>query len=226
MEGELRIVDDVAGAFCDEVAEAWRTRTGDLFTIALSGGDTARRCYEALAARGGSPVDWSTVRVVWGDERCVPLDHEDSNHRLAQQSLLRAVGPVAEVHPMVCGEADGYDRLIAGLAGIDLIHLGLGPDGHTASLFPESPALDAPPDRHVVRNEDPRGNNPRPRLTFTTTAIAAGRTIVVTVEGESKREALRRVRAGEDVPAARIDAPDVLWLTDPPAAGSSRTVRS
>lgn len=219
MQGELRTVDDVAAAFCDVVADAWESRTGDLFTIALSGGDTARRCYEALARHADTPVDWSEVRVVWGDERCVPLDHEDSNHRLAQESLLRSVGPVAEIHPMQCDVADAYDRLIAGI-DIDVIHLGLGPDAHTASLFPQSPALDAPHDRFVVTNEDPFGNNPRPRLTFTTTAIAAGRIVVVTVEGESKREALDRVRAGEDVPAARIDRPGVVWLTDRAAAGS------
>lgn len=219
MQGELRIVDDVATAFCEVVAEAWETRSGDLFTIALSGGETARRCYEALAARAGAPVDWSAVRVVWGDERCVPLDHEDSNHRLAREALLRSVGPVAEIHPMVCDEAEAYDRLIAGL-DIDVIHLGLGPDAHTASLFPGSPALDAPADRFVVTNEDPLGNNPRPRLTFTTSAIAAGRTVVVTVEGEAKRDALDRVRAGDDVPAARVDAPDVLWLADQAASGS------
>ncbi|HSP02981.1 MAG TPA: 6-phosphogluconolactonase [Acidimicrobiales bacterium] len=219
MRGELRTVDDVAATFCDVVADAWESRTGDLFTIALSGGDTARRCYEALARHADTPVDWSEVRVVWGDERCVPLDHEDSNHRLAQESLLRSVGPVAEIHPMQCDVADAYDRLIAGI-DIDVIHLGLGPDAHTASLFPQSPALDAPDDRFVVTNEDPLGNNPRPRLTFTTTAIAAGRTVVVTVEGESKREALDRVRAGEDVPAARIDRPGVVWLTDRAAAAS------
>lgn len=218
MRGELRIVDDVAAAFCDAVAAAWETRTGDLFTIALSGGDTARRCYEALASRAGSPVDWSEVRVVWGDERCVPLDHEDSNHRLAQEALLRAVDPVAEVHPMVCDEADAYDRLIAGL-DIDVVHLGLGPDAHTASLFPGSPAL-AVTDRHVARNDDPLGNNPMPRLTFTTTAIASARTVVVTVEGDAKRHALDRVRADEDVPAARVDRPGVLWLADRAAAGS------
>lgn len=219
MQGELRIVDDVAAALCDVVAAAWESRTGELFTIALSGGDTARRGYEALARRAGSPIDWSEVRVVWGDERCVPLDHEDSNHRLAQEALLRHVGPVAEIHAMRCDVADAYDRLIAGL-DLDVVHLGLGPDAHTASLFPGSPALDAPADRFVVPNEDPLGNNPLPRLTFTTAAIAAARTVVVTVEGASKRQALDRVRAGDDVPAARIDRPGVVWLADAAAAGS------
>ena len=218
MRGELRIVEDVAAAFCDEVAAAWETRPGELFTIALSGGDTARRCYEALAARAGSPVDWSRVRVVWGDERCVPLDHEDSNHRLAQEALLGRVEPAA-VHPMRCDDEEAYERLVRDLAPIDVVHLGLGPDGHTASLFPGSPALHAPPDRLVVGNEDPLGVNPLPRLTLTFAGIAAARRTVVTVEGRSKRDGLDRVRAGHDVPAARADAPGVVWLADPEAAG-------
>lgn len=221
MRGELRIVDDVAAAFCEVVAEAWGTHERNRFSVALSGGDTARRCYERLAAWPDSPVDWSQVAVYWGDERCVPLDDADSNHRLAREALLDAVGPVGELHPMLCDEVDDYDRRIAGLRGLDLVHLGLGPDGHTASLFPGSPALDAPPERHVVTNEDPTGTNPHPRLTFTPTAIAAARVVVVTVEGEGKREALERVRAGADLPATRIDAPGVRWLVDHAAAGTS-----
>lgn len=219
MQGELRVVDDVAAAFCDAVAAAWESRGAGPFTIALSGGDTARRCYEALAERAGAPVEWSEVVVLWGDERCVPLDDEESNHRLAQEALLGRVGPVAAVHPMRCDDADGYDRLLAGLAPIDIVHLGLGPDAHTASLFPESPALEAPGGRLVVGNEDPLGNNPHPRLTLTFDGIARARHVVVTVEGDTKREALDQVRSGDDVPAARVDAPCVLWLVDRVAAG-------
>jgi len=221
VRGELRVVEDVPAAFCEVVGDAWRRHAGDRFSLALSGGETARRCYERLADWSESPIDWTQVQVLWGDERCVPLDHPESNHRLAREALLDLVGPVGEVHPMRCDDAAGYERRIAALDGVDLVHLGLGPDAHTASLFPDSPALDAPPSRLVVPNEDPRGNNPLPRLTFTTTAIAAARRVVVTVEGESKRDALDRVRAGDDVPAARIDAPGVLWLADPAAAGTS-----
>jgi len=219
VRGELRVVDDVADAFCDEVAEAWRTRGDGPFTIALSGGGTARRCYERLAVRAGDPIEWSQVVVLWGDDRCVPLDHEDSNVRLAREALLDAVGPVAAEHPMRCDDADGYDDLVRDLGAIDVVHLGLGPDAHTASLFPASPALDAPPGRLVVPNEDPLGNNPHPRLTLTFEGIALGRHVVVTVEGEGKREALARVRDGEDVPAARADAAGVVWLVDRDAAG-------
>jgi len=214
VRGELHVVDDVPGAFCDAVGAAWSSRPDERFALALSGGETARRCYERLATFHAAPVDWSQVTVLWGDERCVPLDDPDSNHRLATEALLGRVGPVAAVHPMRCDDADGYDRLVAGIGPIDLVHLGLGPDGHTASLFPHSPALDAPADRLVVRNEDPLGNNPHPRLTLTFAAIARARHVVVTVEGESKRDALRRVRDGDDVPAARVDRPGVRWLTD------------
>lgn len=220
MRGDLRIVDDVADAFCDEVARAWQDRGPGPFSIALSGGGTARRCYERLAGRAGDPVVWSEVVVLWGDDRCVPLDDEDSNHRLAREALLDTVGPVAAEHPMRCDDPDGYDALVRRLGAIDVVHLGLGPDAHTASLFPGSPALDAPAGRYVIGNEDPLGNNPHPRLTLTFDGIALGRHVVVTVEGSSKREALDRVRAGDDVPAARMDAPGVVWLADASAAGS------
>lgn len=218
MRGELRIVDDVPAAFCEHFADAWAARGHGPFTVALSGGDTARRCYERLATWGASPVDWSQVVVLWGDERCVPLGHPESNHRLAREALLDHVGPVAAAHPMSCDDPDGYDHLVRSVPAIDLVHLGLGPDAHTASLFPGSPALDAPPDRLVVPNEDPLGNNPHPRLTLTFAGIARGRRVVVTVEGASKRQALDRVRAGEPVPGALADGPGVVWLVDREAA--------
>jgi len=220
VQGELRVVDDVPEAFSDVVADAWRQRGPRPFTIALSGGDTAQRCYHRLAERDRDPVDWSQVVVLWGDDRCVPSDHRDSNRRLAREALLDAVGPVAAEHPMRCDDPDGYDRLVRELGAIDLVHLGLGPDGHTASLFPGSPALDAPPGRLVVPNEDPLGANPHPRLTLTFAGIRLGRHVVVTVEGEAKRHALAQVRAGADVPAARADRPGVVWLADAAAAGS------
>jgi 6-phosphogluconolactonase len=112
--------------------------------------------------------------------------------------------------------AAGYDALLRDYGPIDLIHLGLGPDGHTASLFPGSPALDEH-DRLVVPNAD--DTHPHPRLTFTYPAIARRHTVVFTVAGEGKREAFARVRAGDDVPAARVEADRILWLVDPAAAG-------
>lgn len=213
------MVDDVPGAFADRVEEAFSGRAGELFSIALSGGDTARRCYERLAERDG--IDWWEVEVYWGDERCVPPDDPDSNERLARQALLERVGGTHAVHPMRCepGGADAYQQLVAELGRFDLVHLGLGPDGHTASLFPGSAALDADEGRLVSFNEDPTGANPHRRMTLTLAGIARARSVLFTVEGEAKKEALRAVWSGDQSrPAARIVADRVVWLADPAAS--------
>ena len=200
-ELNIEYVDDVATAFADLVVrEVPRT-------LALSGGSTARRCYETLATRSG--IDWSYVEVLFGDERLVPVDHPDSNEGMARQELLDHV-PVGAVHSMAGSTAEGYDALLQSLVLVDLVHLGLGPDGHTASLFPGSPALDER-DRLVVDTDG--GLEPlHPRRTLTLPGIALARHVVFTVEGESKRDAFQRVVAGDDVPAARVRAGQVTWL--------------
>lgn len=220
MNGELLVVDDVADAFASRVEAAFDGRPDELFRIALSGGETARRCYRRLAEVADSGIDWWKVDVYWGDERAVPLDHPDSNFRLARESLLEVVGAANMVFPMECERgADPYHLRIGELAALDVVHLGLGEDAHTASLFPGSAALDADPGRLVVMNSDPTGLNPYERMTFTFSGIAKGRLVLVTVEGEEKHDALARVVAGEDVPAARIQADEVVWLVDAAAAG-------
>lgn len=219
MNGELLVVDDVPGTFAARVVEAFRNRPDDGFSIALSGGETARRCYTRLAETAADAIDWWKVDVYWGDERAVPLDHPDSNYRLARESLLEAVGAANMVFPMECERgADPYQMRIGELAGIDVVHLGLGADGHTASLFPDSPALDSDPGRFVVMNTDPTGLNPYERMTFTYSGIAKGRLVIVTVEGDHKRQALALVHRGEDVPAARVQADALLWIADRAAA--------
>ena len=166
MHGELVVVDDAPAEFAERVIEAYHGRPNDGFSIALSGGDTARSCYERLADDAGNQIDWWAVDVYWGDERCVPLDHEDSNYRLGREALLEKVGAVNANYPMRCEEgADPYQLRIGELGRLDVVHLGLGPDGHTASLFPGSPALEADPGRLVVMNEDPSGRNVHPRMT-------------------------------------------------------------
>jgi len=221
VHAELVVVDDVPGEFAEHVIEAFHSRPHDRFSLAVSGGELARRCYERLADEAGSQVDWWQVDVYWGDERCVPADHPDSNYRMVREALLERVGAVNANYPMRCEEGpDPYQLRLGELGRIDLEHLGMGPDGHTASLFPGSAALDADPGRLVVMNEDPTGNNRHPRMTLTYAGIARARLVLVTVAGEAKREALARVAAGdESLPATRVRAGRVLWIVDPAAAG-------
>lgn len=219
MYGELVVVDDVPGEFAERVIEAFHRRPSDGFSIALSGGETARHCYERLADDAGNQIDWWKVDVYWGDERCVPVDHPDSNYRLGREALLERLGAVNANYPMRCEEGpDPYQLRLGELGRIDVVHLGLGPDGHTASLFPGSDALQADPGRLVVMNEDPIGRNPYRRMTLTFAGIARAHLALVTVSGASKSKALAQVVAGEDVPAGRIRAEQVLWLADPAAA--------
>ena len=221
IRGELVVVDDVPGAFARRVIEAYHARSQEGFSIALSGGETARRCYERLAADAIHEIDWWQVDVYWGDERCVPPDHPDSNERLVREALLERVGAANAVYPMRCEEgADSYQLRVGELGRFDLVHLGLGSDGHTASLFPGSPALDSDPGRLVVMNEDPSGRSSHLRMTLTFHGIARARLILVTVVGEAKREALAAVRRGDSAcPASHLQGPQVVWLVDPAAAG-------
>jgi len=219
VNGELHVVDDLPGAFAARVIEAWEGRPNELFSFALSGGATARSCYERLAEESADAVDWLSVNVYWGDERCVPPDDPDSNQLLGRQALLERVGAANAVYPMSCEEGpDAYQLRLGEIGKMDVIHLGLGPDGHTASLFPGSSALAADPGQLVALNEDPSGRNPHPRMTLTFSGIARSRLVIFTVAGAAKREALKAVRDGADLPAARVSADQVVWLVDREAA--------
>jgi 6-phosphogluconolactonase len=220
MNGELLVVDDVPGEFAERVIEAFHGRPGEDFSLALSGGDTARRCYERLAAVGGEQVDWWQVDFYWGDERCVPPDHADSNERLGREALLERIGAAHAVYPMRCDEGpEPYQLRVGELGHFDIVHLGLGADGHTASLFPDSPALDADPGLLVALNDDPHGVHPHRRMTLTFSGIARARLALFTVSGEDKREAMQRIYDGDPTaPASRVVADHVLWLVDRAAA--------
>jgi 6-phosphogluconolactonase len=223
----LTPVDDVPRAFADAVIEAFAARPGPRFALVLSGGSTARASYEVLATRDG--IDWGVVDVFVGDERVVPPDDEDANQRLIREALLDRVGPVGSFIPMPtelpldqC--VAEYQRVMSDLvtgAGIDVIHLGMGPDGHTASLFAGAPTMDAEPGELVAATEDPNGVNPHPRLTLTLPAINSARLAVFTVAGSPKADAVARLLRGEDIPAARVHAGRTLWLVDGPARAAA-----
>lgn len=226
-ERALSPVDDVPRAFARTVAEAFAARPGPRFSLVLSGGPTARACYEVLATTGG--IEWPAVDVYVGDERVVPPDDEDANQRLIREALLDRVGPVGSFSPMpTVGPVEecvaAYQRTMAEVLagpGIDLVHLGMGPDGHTASLFPGSPELGAGPGVFVAATTDPNGRNPHPRLTLTLPAINAARTAVFTVSGASKADAVAALVRGDDIPAAHVDAARVVWLVDAAALASA-----
>ena len=223
----MTAVSDVPEAFTGVVVEAFASRPGPRFTLVLSGGPTAQACYERLAAT--TTITWPLVDIYMGDERVVPPDDPDANQRLVRETLVDRVGPVGSFSPMpttvpVEEAVAEYQKTMAAVLagpGIDLIHLGLGPDGHTASLFPNAPTLDAGPDELVVATADPNGRNPHPRLSVTLPVINAARRAVFTVAGASKREAIAALKRGDDIPAARVKATQVVWLVDSEAAGTA-----
>ncbi|MGD2147138.1 MAG: 6-phosphogluconolactonase [Anaerolineae bacterium] len=200
----------------------------DRFVVALSGGSTPEPIYERLASkRFGSRVDWPRVHVLWGDERSVPPEHPDSNYRMASEALLDHVPiPRENVH-RIRGELEPqeaatlYRRELARVLGeggrIDLVVLGLGTDGHTASLFPGSTALEEH-DLDVVAVYVERLGVWR--VTLTLPAINAARQAVFLVAGAGKAEVLARVRSGEALPAGLVRPRDgkLTWLVDRDAA--------
>ena len=193
-EVEIVVVDDPASVVADMLASAAR----DGGHIVLTGGSTPARAYELAAERA---ADWSRTQLWWGDERCVPPDDERSNYGMAKRTLLdRLEAQPTAVHRMR-GElgrdagAENYDRELGDLARFDLLLLGLGPDGHIASLYPDQPTLDES-ERRVVGAEaklDPYVD----RITLTLPMLRAARAIVFLIAGADKADAAARAFAGE-----------------------------
>jgi 6-phosphogluconolactonase len=189
--------EDAAGAAAGLLAGA--ARAGG--HLALAGGSTPRRAYQLVAR---SEPDWSRAHVWWGDERCVQPGDERSNFRLVREALLDKLEQApAGVH-RIRGElgaesaAAEYDRALAGVT-LDFVLLGIGPDGHTASLFPNSPALDER-DRLAVAAKP--GLAPFvDRVTMTIPELAAARQLVFLAVGDDKAEAAARTLASEPDPA-------------------------
>jgi 6-phosphogluconolactonase len=200
----------------------------DRFVVAMSGGSTPRPTYERLASEPCvSHVDWSRVHVIWGDERCVPPDHPDSNYRAASEALLDHVPVPRENVHRIRGELEPqeaatlYRRELACVLGeggrIDLVMLGLGVDGHTASLFPGTTALEERDLDAVAVYVERLGTW---RVTLTLAAINAARQVVFLVAGAAKAKVLARVRGGEALPAGLVRPRDgmLTWLVDRDAA--------
>jgi 6-phosphogluconolactonase len=209
---------------------------GGQFSVGLSGGSTPRALFALLAtAEYARQVDWPNTHFFWGDERCVPPDHPDSNYRMARELLLEHVPlPAENIHRMH-GETEPeqaaaeYEQILRmffapeepALPRFDVLLQGLGEDGHTASLFPGTRALYERA-RWVMDNYVPRLD--MWRITLTTTAINAAARVIFLVEGHNKAETLRAVLRGphlpEKYPAQFIQPVDgeLIWMVDEAAA--------
>lgn len=205
------------------------------FTLALSGGSTPKKLYGMLAEEPyRSQIDWSAVDIFWSDERCVPTDDAECNFLMAQQVLFSKIPiPANQIHRM---PADKDDRDAAsyaytlemqqvfgtdGVPSFDLIQLGMGPEGHTASLFPHQPSLHEQ-QRLVMPVTVPKP--PPPRLTFTPRLINAAAHVLFLVTGAEKQDAVKAVLEGRFQPdeyPAQIVKPtkgEITWMLDAAAA--------
>jgi 6-phosphogluconolactonase len=197
------------------------------FHVAFTGGSTPREAYALLATDAWRPrVPWARTHVFFGDERCVPPDHPDSNYGMARDALLAHVAP-ASVHRLE-GERDPADAAaradadlraaLGAQARLDLVHLGLGEDGHVASLFPGTPAVEER-DRWVVAQHVPKLGAHRLTMTFPVFDRAVA--VVFLVAGAQKAPALAALLSGGDVPASRVRsaAGELVVLADRAALG-------
>jgi len=206
------------------------------FVVALSGGSTPRRLYQLLAdAPFRGQVDWPTVQLFWGDERSVPPDHPDSNYRMTREAMLDKLGLAAgQVHRLLAERPDRdaaaqeYQNEIAQVFGVpadgpppafDLALLGMGPDGHTASLFPHTEALKETR-RWVAPNFVPKFDTWR--MTFTRPMLNRAANVLFLVAGEDKTDRVVQVLEGpadpDGLPSQSIDGASTVWLLDRAAA--------
>ncbi len=226
-----------AAAFAAECVVKALSGEGETRSVALAGGRTPAGLYEALARPPWrEDADWGRVAWFWGDERAVSPDHPDSNYRMAREKLLDPLGIKSDhIHRMRADVADpgwtarAYERLIrelipageSGIPALDLVILGVGADGHTASLFPGSPGL-GEARRLVVAHKVPSLG--AWRMTLTLPLLRAARHILFFVTGSDKAEVVGRIFAGEADPMAlpaaglREHAGTVTWVLDEPAA--------
>jgi 6-phosphogluconolactonase len=230
---QVRVTDagTLAGIAAERVLQASQVAIAERgrFTLALAGGDTPRALYRRLAALPAGTIDWARTVLFFGDERAVPPDHPESNYRMARESLLAPSAIPAEQVHRIMGEAAPqvaaaqYEAVLrAHFADdwpqFDMVLLGLGSDGHTASLFPGTAALDVT-DRWVTANHVPALD--AWRITLTLPALNQARELLFLVSGAGKADALAAVLApGSDLPAARVRPVQgrLTWCIDADAA--------
>lgn len=206
------------------------------FFVALSGGSTPKRLFKILSSEPyKSTIDWNSCFIFFGDERYVPHDHPDSNYHTAKETLLDHVScPATNIFPVNTGGIDAnkdaaeYEKTILAQLGtppaFDLIYLGLGPDGHTASLFPDTSALQEDKKQVVAVYVDKLSSW---RITFTYPLLNAARHVMFLVEGEAKAQILNEILVDENRihPAQRVTARQVLhWYLDEQAASKLKTI--
>jgi len=240
-QSEIRVLNDPAGLFKAAAEEfsllaSRAVLSKGSFCVALSGGSTPKGLYTLLAEKGAPPVPWAQTFFFFGDERFVPPTHPDSNFRMANEALLSKLRlppqnvlrvPTEEADPMAV--AQKYERAIqthfalspGQFPRFDLILLGLGPDGHTASLFPGTSAL-REEKRLVVANWV--GKFATHRITFTYPVINHAACVIFLVGGKDKADVLREVFENDkaDLPAQKVRPIDgrLLWLIDRAAASA------
>jgi 6-phosphogluconolactonase len=203
------------------------------FSLVLSGGSTPRPVYQALAQPGkAGEIDWYRTHIFWGDERAVPPGHPDSNYRMAKQALLDHVSLPPENIYRIHGEfhhqdsAKDYQGQIKNYFGnqeqrFDLVLLGLGADGHTASLFPESEALE---ENHLWAAANYAPSQQAWRITLTYPALLNSHQVIFLVKGSGKAEIVKRIiqdpQNSTQFPAAAVAAghPNLTWVLDQDAA--------
>jgi 6-phosphogluconolactonase len=176
------------------------------FHIVLAGGTTPRRVYESLRE---TDADWTAWHIYFGDERCLPPDHAERNSRMAALAWLDHIAiPSGQIHPISAengaeAAASSYAQIVDGIEHFDLILLGLGEDGHTASLFPNHDWGDTPdaPSAIAVHNAP---KPPPDRVSLGAQRLSAARQLMFLVTGESKRQAVKDWRNGANIPAASI----------------------
>ncbi len=235
---DLDALSEAAATELTALARAAIAERGS-FHVALSGGSTPRRLFERLAAAGPGALPWADVHLWWGDERTVPPDHADSNYAMARRALIEPLGLAdARIHRIAGEDPDpvvaalAYERALVAALGappvFDLVLLGMGPDGHTASLFPGSPAVDGRIDQSkwVVANpvRSPLVHGEATRITLTAPAINAARHVRFLVTGADKAAVLAQVLEGahdpERYPSQLIAPAELAWLVDTAAAAA------